>query len=104
VETAYDVFDRQFRDEKNLANFALHMYGLPGGGTPTAAVDGEGKVRFPIPDRVTTPVYLFDQFTYNQGRDLVTFAREALDTVDQLIDSVLAVFSGIPSSGSGQGP
>ena len=39
----------------------------------------DGHPRLLIPDKPTERVYLFDQFTYNDQRELVEFAHDVLD-------------------------
>jgi hypothetical protein len=41
----------------------------------------------------TAPAYVFDLFTYEKGRDLRTFAIEALAATEQLIDGLLDEFA-----------
>jgi hypothetical protein len=92
VETTFDGLDRRHRSEANLTNFGLHSQALPGGGTPTATVTQTGRVRLLIPDLPAERLYLFDQFTYGEDRDLSQFAHEVLDSVSSFIAELLRAF------------
>jgi hypothetical protein len=86
LNDAYRELDRRCRSESNLTNFGLHSQALPGGGTPTATVTQTGQVRLLIPDLPAERLYLFEQFTYDEERDLSQFAHEVLDSVSRDID------------------
>ena len=45
-----------------------------------------------IPDPASEPIYISDQFTYDEGRDLRTFASEALDATEALVEGLLDEF------------
>ncbi len=94
VETVFDRLTRDplIKDEVRLTNFGLHLHALPGGGTPTARVTTDGRIRLLIPDKPTDRVYLFDQFTYDDERELVPFAHAVLDRVERFIDELLTAF------------
>jgi hypothetical protein len=94
VETIFDRFQRHplVKDEVNLTNFGLHLHALPGGGLPVAHVTSEGTIRLPIPDKPKDRVYLFDQFTYDDGRDMLGYARDLLDVVTAFVDELLTAF------------
>jgi hypothetical protein len=95
--TVEKILDRLSRDtlvedEVNLTNFGLHLHALPGQGTPSARLTVDGRTRLLIPDKPKGRVYLFDQFTYDDERELVPFARALLDRVSQFIDELLSAF------------
>lgn len=92
VETIFDGLDRRYRSEANLTNFGLHSQALPGGGTPTATVTQTGQVRLLIPNLPAERLYLFDQFTYDEDRDLSQFAHGVLDSVSRFVDELLLAF------------
>lgn len=94
VET---VFDRFVRDpviaaEPVLTNFGLHLHALPGGGTPRATMTTGGRARLLIPDKPAEPIYLFDQFTYQEERELEQFAHAVFDRVEVFVNELLAAF------------
>jgi hypothetical protein len=91
------IFDRWRRDlaldgEQYLTDYGLHMHALPGSGSPSALVAADGTLHFPIPDRPTGPVYLFDQFTHDEERELLPFPHVVLDRVSVFIDELLSAF------------
>ena len=92
VETVFDLFERKYRSEANLTNFGLHLHALPGGGTPVATVDAEGQTRLLIPDAPTNRINVFDQFTYNEERELVGFADAVIASVDSFVHALLSAF------------
>src|SRR5262249_23917212 len=69
-------------DERTQANYGPHAAQLVTPGTPNAALRPNGTLVVPIPDPPTEPIYVFDQFTYDQGRDLATFAIAAINATD----------------------
>jgi hypothetical protein len=99
VESLFDRFARDalVQDEVKLTNFGLHLHALPGGGTATAALTTDGRVRLLIPDKPKERVYLFDQFTHDDERELVPFAHALLERVERFIDELLAAFENASS-------
>jgi hypothetical protein len=104
VETIFDRFERDpmIAGEAMLTNFGLHLHALPGGGTPTATMTTDGRARLLIPDKPTEPVYLFDQFTYNDQRELVAFAHDVLDRVASFISELLSALEEGTAQAMGQ--
>lgn len=49
-------------------------------------------MRLLIPDKPGQRVFLFDQFTYDDERELVSFAHAVLDRVESFFDGLLAAF------------
>jgi hypothetical protein len=94
VETIFDrlVRDPVIADESALTNFGLHLHALPGGGSPRAMVDSGGLARLLIPDKPTDRVYVFDQFSYHDQRELVWFAHEVFHRVEEFVGDLLSVF------------
>jgi hypothetical protein len=92
VEQAAVRFKARVGDERRLANYGLHAAKLPNPSTPNADLHPDGTHVVPIPDPPEEVVYVFDQFTYDEGRDLRTFAREALAATEELMDGILSAF------------
>jgi hypothetical protein len=90
VETVFDRLTRDslIEDEVHLTNYGLHLHSLPGGGTPVARVTTGGRVCLLIPDKPGQRVYVFDQFTYDDERELVPFAHAVLDRVERFVDEL----------------
>ena len=63
-------------------------------GTLSGLVNSDGTLTVRIPDSSNAPIYIPDQFTYKQGRDLRTFTVEALTATEALIDGLLDAFRG----------
>ena len=61
-------------------------------GTLSGLVNSDGTLTVRIPDRSSAPIYIPDQFTYKEGRDLRAFTREALSATEALIDGLLDAF------------
>ena len=59
-------------DEPQLRNFTIHSSTIPHANAGARLMDGE-RIVFSIPDRPASPVYLFDQFTWENGRELRSF-------------------------------
>lgn len=94
VDSVFNRFTRDpaIENEALLANFGLHLHALPGGGTPLATMTSDGRARLLIPDKPTKRLYLFDQFTYDDEREMVVFALAALDRVTAFVDGLLSAF------------
>jgi hypothetical protein len=94
VETIFDRLTRDplIEDEVHLTNYGLHLHALPGGGTPIARVTTSGRVRLLIPDKPDQRVYVFDQFKYDDERELMPFAHAVLRRVDTFVDELLTAF------------
>jgi hypothetical protein len=87
------TFKDRVGDERLLTNYGLHAAKLPDPSTPYALLQEDGTILVPIPDPPDEPVYVFDQFTYRQGRDLRSFAAEALTATEELVDGLLDAFA-----------
>jgi hypothetical protein len=76
--------------ERELANFATHASAIP---YPFRSSDyANGQVTFRLPDRPTRRIYLWDEFTYEDERDLRSFARSVLRDVERFMDGLLDAF------------
>jgi hypothetical protein len=79
-----------------LANFTLHTALIV---NPQSGlfVDANGKLRLPIPDQVSTPVYHRDLLTWNDGRDGIELAEKLWFEIRSFVDCLLEAFEkGIP--------
>lgn len=79
---------REYLRDRRLANYVLHSSAIPypgAGGRVTPA----GEVILPVPDPPESAVYLFDQLTWQLGRDLRSFSRELLQVVDAFMTSLI---------------
>ena len=54
-----------------------------------ANVGDDGRMWVPLPDPIREPIATWEQFTFGERRDLLTFADETMAAVDLLIDAVL---------------
>jgi hypothetical protein len=77
--------------ERQLANYSLHASAIPYAGAPAELRDD--VVVVPIPDPLAEPVFIFDQFTYQQGRDMRTFTHDSVVATERLIDALLDAFA-----------
>jgi hypothetical protein len=76
--------------DRQLANYALHASQVPGGGSPSAEITASGALVMRIPDRSSRTIYVFDQFRFDQNRDLRTFAERARSATEELVEGILA--------------
>lgn len=76
---------------RDLANFADHASAIPYPHFGAKLTD-DNRVFVPIPDPPPVRVEIFDQLTYEQNRDLASFAQELLDRVATFIDDLLDAF------------
>jgi hypothetical protein len=89
VKELYGSLNQIFA-EREFANFATHAAAIPYPFSPSDYVDGQ--VTFRIPDRPDRRVYLWDEFTFDDRRDLRTFAQGVLRDVERFMDSLLGAF------------
>jgi hypothetical protein len=94
VETIFERFDRDavIAGEAFITNFGLHLHALPGADSGSAVMTTDGRARLLIPDKPSERLYLFDQFTYGEQRELVGFAHDVLDRVASFVDELLTAF------------
>ncbi len=88
-----DAFRGRTSDARYLANFVLHAaLSIPGGGTPIGLVTKDGHLILQVPDRLTRPVEIFDEFTFDEGREARTYVAELLRAVEDFVDGLLDAF------------
>jgi hypothetical protein len=92
VADALARFQTRTKDTRAFANFVLHSGTIPGGGTPRAEVQGDGRIRVPLPDAPTGAITTWEEFEFTQGRDMWTYAEDMMVAVEQFIDEVLSAF------------
>jgi len=90
IETAFDRLTKALDDDRSLTIYSLHLHALPNV-TATARIK-QGRVVLPIPDVPTGQVYIFDQLTWNDGRDILTFTRAGMAAIETFIGEMLAAF------------
>lgn len=92
VERLLQAFKCRVGDERKLANYGLHAAKVPDPSTPSGLLQEGGTILVPIPDPPGEQVYVFDQFAYDEGRDLRSFTAEALAATVELIDGLIDAF------------
>jgi hypothetical protein len=92
VAALLEAFKDRVGDERRLANYGLHVAKVPDPNTPSGLLQEDGTILVPIPDPPEEPVYVFDQFTYGEERDMRSFTIEALAATEELMDGLLAAF------------
>jgi hypothetical protein len=85
-------FKDRVGDERTLASYGPHAAQLLTPGTPNAALRPNGTLVVPVPDPPAEPIYVLDQFTYDQRRDLATFAITAVNAADEFMTALLDAF------------
>jgi hypothetical protein len=93
VELLLQGFKDRVGDERQLANYGLHAAKLPDPGTPQGVVQENNTLLVRIPDPTDEPIYVFDQFTYDQGRDLRSFTTYGVAATVELIDGLIDAFA-----------
>jgi hypothetical protein len=86
------AFKQAVGGERELTNYALHASQIPSPGTPSGRLTEDGLLFFPIPDPSNEPIYIFNQFTYAEGRDLRSFATVVLEATETLVEGILTSF------------
>jgi hypothetical protein len=81
------------RDSRLLVNYCLHAGAVPGGGTPRADILPDGRLLARLPDRVTGAILTWEEFTFDEDRDMLTYATEVMNSVETFIDKVLNAFA-----------
>jgi hypothetical protein len=92
VERLLGSFKARVGDERQVANYGLHAAKVPDPNRPIGLRQEDDTIIVEIPDAPSEPVYVFDQFTYEDGRDLRTFAVEVLAATEELMDGLLDAF------------
>ncbi len=93
VDAALRELSAAQRDARRLANYALHAGAVPGGGSPSAEILPDGQLLARLPDQVTARILTWEEFTFTQGRDMLTYATELMISVETFIDKVLDAFA-----------
>ena len=75
-----------------LAAYALHAGAVQGGGTLVGEILKDGRIIVPFPDRLQSPVATWEEFDFNEGRDMLTIARDIMAAIEAFIDAVLKAF------------
>jgi hypothetical protein len=96
VARALSRLDNKVGDTKRLAAYGLHAGAVPSGGTPTAEVSAAGRIKVRAPDRLTRPVVTWEEFDFNDGRDILTMSRDIMAAVETFVDEVLLAFEDMP--------
>jgi hypothetical protein len=73
-----------------MANFALHAGPLPGGGTPSALVRDDGRIVLRLPNKLRTRITTWEEFSYTEGRDMLTFAEGIMSQVEGFVEELLS--------------
>jgi hypothetical protein len=92
VADALSVLDDALIESRYLTNYALHAGSLPSASTPAAEVLENGRILFRIPDPVTRPITTWEEFSFNDQRDALTYAHSLMQSVGTFVDEVLAPF------------
>jgi hypothetical protein len=76
-----------------FANHVLHAGTIPGGGSPQAEVESDGRIWVRLPDPPQTKhITTWEEFDFHEGRDMRTYAEAMMGAVEQLINEVLSAF------------
>ena len=92
LERLLQSYKDRVGDKRSLANYGLRAARMPDPNTPMATLGPDGRLVVPIPDPPAEPVYVFEQFTYEQRRDLDTFALVAVNATDEFMNAILDAF------------
>jgi hypothetical protein len=93
VRSAHARFLKRTKEARLLANFGLHASRVQqNAGTSAAEVLDNRTIVLRMPDRVTRPVEIFDEFTFTEGREIIGYTNDLLTAVDDLIDALLDAF------------
>ena len=94
VEKAYRRLEQgRAAEARRLTNYGVHAGLLPNPGTPSARVKADGMLTFVMPDPVHSAIDNWQEFTFREERDALTFAEGLFDEVAAFIDLVLDAFS-----------
>jgi hypothetical protein len=92
VIAALKTYRRRTSDARLLANYALHAAFIPGGGTPSGLIADDGRLLLRVPDRRRRSAEIFDEFTFESGREARTYAAELLAAVEEFVEALVAAF------------
>lgn len=90
VRDAVSALRQAIDGTRYLANYAAHASAIPHPGASAKIIDA--RIVLPVPDPPTEPVEISAEFTYEQGRDLESFADELLAAVEVFMDALLSAF------------
>lgn len=93
VQVALSDLKVPLKDSRLFANYALHAGAVPGGGTRRADILPDGRLLARLPDPVTRPILSWEEFTFTEDRDMLTYATELMKNVETFIDKVLNAFA-----------
>jgi hypothetical protein len=86
-----ELKDGPLRETRWLANRSLHA-GLVQHSFSGGHVDEHGRIRLPIPDKLTGPVDHWYVFKWGEDRDAWTFAEELWRSIEKFMDGLLDAF------------
>jgi hypothetical protein len=92
VTDALSSLDDALAEARYLTNYALHAGSLPSTSTPAAEVLEDGRIVFRIPDPVAGPITTWEEFSFSDGRDALTYAYSLMQSVADFVDKVLTAF------------
>jgi hypothetical protein len=92
VAHALSTLDDALAEARYLTNYALHAGSLPSTSTPAAEVLEDGRILFRIPDPVAGPITTWEEFTFNDQRDALTYAHSLMQSVAAFMDEMLTAF------------
>lgn len=93
VQGALDELQVALDDSRRFANYALHAGVIPGGGTPRADILPDHRLLARLPDPVTRPILTWEEFTFSEDRDMLTYATEVMESIEIFVDEVLDAFA-----------
>ena len=93
VKDAYRCFAKgRAAEARRFTNYGLHAGLFPNPGTPSARVNADGMLTFVMPDPVHDAIDNWQEFTFRDERDALTFAEGLFDEVAAFIEFVLDAF------------
>jgi hypothetical protein len=92
VGRALRVLDDALTEARHLTNYALHAGSLPSSSTPMAKVLDNGRILFRIPDPVAERITTWEEFTFADDRDALTYAQSLMQVVAVFVDEILTAF------------
>ncbi|MGX1887428.1 hypothetical protein [Streptomyces sp. NPDC055287] len=96
LQKCLQELDPFLQESRRMANYALHAGAPYGPSTPTFEVRSDRQVFLPIPDKGTKRVAIWDDFTYRDGRDAVSYIQTLFDAVARFVDRMLDAFDALP--------
>ncbi len=96
IQKHLQQLDPFLAESRRMTNYALHAGAPHGPSTPTIKVRSDGQAFLPIPDKGTKRVIIWDEFTYRDGRDAVSYLETLFDEVVKFVDGVLDAFDALP--------